>query len=343
MGDSRSFGERKPHNPHFVRRPGQGVAGEVHDVRRDIDLAFTAVEGEIDAAITRIEALENAGPGGGVTDHGDLTGLGDDDHTQYFRADGTRAMSGTMDLGDQAIINSPDVGTRISWFRPNANYYTVPAGPMDGANEFTYHILAMIESADAPAMSLMSKNTGSAGFSLRYDSGFMHWQVHTGGGARTVSEFMPTTFYRKWILWSCRYLGFAESGPGAADGTSLLELGANGILIAGQFTGATDGAYVPGAALTTIGARPDGAEIATRTRISGVAAGNEGNFGNISDHFELCYGASDLVDDGSTITALWSVRRNAPGATWAPVLGVDSLTRVGGAVTVQSAPRPRWW
>lgn len=43
-----------------------------------------------------------------VTDHGDLTGLGDDDHTQYLLVDGTRSMSGNLDLGTNNIIN---VGT----------------------------------------------------------------------------------------------------------------------------------------------------------------------------------------------------------------------------------------
>jgi hypothetical protein len=34
--------------------------------------------------------------GGGVTDHGALTGLADDDHTQYFKTDGTRVMTGPI-------------------------------------------------------------------------------------------------------------------------------------------------------------------------------------------------------------------------------------------------------
>lgn len=32
----------------------------------------------------------------GITDHGDLTGLGDDDHTQYILASGARALTGTQ-------------------------------------------------------------------------------------------------------------------------------------------------------------------------------------------------------------------------------------------------------
>ena len=35
----------------------------------------------------------------GVTDHGDLAGLSDDDHTQYLLVDGTRAMTGNLNLG----------------------------------------------------------------------------------------------------------------------------------------------------------------------------------------------------------------------------------------------------
>jgi hypothetical protein len=43
-----------------------------------------------------------AGGGGGVTDHGALTGLGDDDHTQYAKADGTRGSFATTAQGTKA-------------------------------------------------------------------------------------------------------------------------------------------------------------------------------------------------------------------------------------------------
>jgi len=41
-------------------------------------------------------------------DHGNLTGLGDDDHTQYVLASGTRAMTGAIDLTGIAA-GSPSV------------------------------------------------------------------------------------------------------------------------------------------------------------------------------------------------------------------------------------------
>lgn len=44
-----------------------------------------------------------------VTDHGLLSGLADDDHMQYILASGTRAMTGDLDMGAQAIINVGNV------------------------------------------------------------------------------------------------------------------------------------------------------------------------------------------------------------------------------------------
>ena len=38
-------------------------------------------------------------------DHGALSGLEDDDHSQYLRADGTRALAGAWDMGNQALTN----------------------------------------------------------------------------------------------------------------------------------------------------------------------------------------------------------------------------------------------
>lgn len=38
-----------------------------------------------------------------LIDHGDLQGLSDDDHTQYLLVDGTRAMSGALQMGDNNI------------------------------------------------------------------------------------------------------------------------------------------------------------------------------------------------------------------------------------------------
>lgn len=55
---------------------------------------------------SRLTALENAPPvDSGVTDHGALMGLGDDDHTQYLLADGSRALGGDWSAGTHKITN----------------------------------------------------------------------------------------------------------------------------------------------------------------------------------------------------------------------------------------------
>ncbi|MDQ3181412.1 MAG: hypothetical protein M3Q33_12930, partial [Acidobacteriota bacterium] len=43
--------------------------------------------------------------GGGVSDHGELTGLEDDDHPQYFLADGSRALTGNLNAGGNLVTN----------------------------------------------------------------------------------------------------------------------------------------------------------------------------------------------------------------------------------------------
>jgi hypothetical protein len=56
---------------------------------------------DVQSAFTNTFAIN--GGGGGVTDHGALTGLADDDHTQYLLVNGTRAMTGTLDTAGHGI------------------------------------------------------------------------------------------------------------------------------------------------------------------------------------------------------------------------------------------------
>jgi len=59
----------------------------------------------------RATGLTGSGGGGGtpITDHGALTGLGDDDHNQYALTDGTRPFTGPLDIGGNDIGNVGDV------------------------------------------------------------------------------------------------------------------------------------------------------------------------------------------------------------------------------------------
>jgi hypothetical protein len=63
-------------------------------------------------------------------DHGGLTGLGDDDHLQYLLIDGTRAMTGNLDMDGFDINNlGPINGTR---HYPNSGVDPVAPAPADG-------------------------------------------------------------------------------------------------------------------------------------------------------------------------------------------------------------------
>ena len=54
---------------------------------------------------TIASAFETQFQGGAASDHGTLSGLSDDDHTQYLLADGTRALGGAWDMGSSATTN----------------------------------------------------------------------------------------------------------------------------------------------------------------------------------------------------------------------------------------------
>ena len=43
----------------------------------------------------------------GETDHGNLDGLADDDHTQYIKVDGSRDFAGSQSVADNMLTNHP--------------------------------------------------------------------------------------------------------------------------------------------------------------------------------------------------------------------------------------------
>ena len=69
--------------------------------------------------------------GGGVTDHGALTGLADDDHTQYLLVNGNRAMTGNLSMGANNVYLDSGV-LRIS----NGTGLSGSIGFTTGANNF---------------------------------------------------------------------------------------------------------------------------------------------------------------------------------------------------------------
>ena len=75
------------------------------------------------------------GSGGGAIDHGDMLGLGDDDHQQYLNINGARPMVGPLNLGANPItnvstINGITLGSHASRHLPNGQDPLATAAPI---------------------------------------------------------------------------------------------------------------------------------------------------------------------------------------------------------------------
>ena len=88
--------------PHYI--PAL-TAGQVVDLSDYITPGAPLTPDQAATLTARIVALETAPPG--VTDHGALTGLGEDDHTQYALADGTRgAFAAPLGADDNYVTDA---------------------------------------------------------------------------------------------------------------------------------------------------------------------------------------------------------------------------------------------
>lgn len=80
-----------------------------HAARANSDLENEPL---IKAMLTRLDGLD--GSGDGIADHGSLSGLSDDDHTQYLLANGTRAMSGALNLNGNTINGAGQLSSGLN-------------------------------------------------------------------------------------------------------------------------------------------------------------------------------------------------------------------------------------
>lgn len=58
---------------------------------------------------------------GGLSDHGNLSGLGDDDHPQYLRTDGTRATTGAMNMAGINMTSDLNMVDEVAYFTQYRN------------------------------------------------------------------------------------------------------------------------------------------------------------------------------------------------------------------------------
>lgn len=73
-----------------------------------LDMNSNKIQNVPDPTAAQDAATKNYVDSNIITDHGALTGLTDDDHTQYLLADGTRALAGDLNLNSHKITNVTD-------------------------------------------------------------------------------------------------------------------------------------------------------------------------------------------------------------------------------------------
>jgi len=150
-----------------------------------------------------------SGGGGGVSDHGALTGLADDDHTQYLLAAGTRAGTGVQEL---LGLNLTDAAT-----------LTLSSGA--AARTQSYHTIAAESGATDSLTSITGGSQGDLLF-LQADSGDTITISHASGANKfqltaaadlDISGNDVVPFIHNGTLW-CE-VGNAAVSAGGGGGT----------------------------------------------------------------------------------------------------------------------------
>lgn len=141
------------------------------------------------------------GPFSSVVDHGALIGLGDDDHTQYILADGSRSFSGNVNMGTNNITN---VGTVDGVTVSNHSARHDPGG----ADALTTAAAVAVGAANAE---------GSAASFARSD------HTHEVTNLKLASEAQGAIAYRNATVWVVLAPGTAgqhlETGGAGANPT----------------------------------------------------------------------------------------------------------------------------
>jgi hypothetical protein len=126
-----------------------------------------------------------ASSGGGVSDHGDLTGLDGDDHSQYLLADGTRdgASSQAQDFGtngvkaDAVAESSADNGVSVDGLTIKDSGFALGS---DADGDIYYR--------SSGALARLAKGTADQVLTMNAGATAPEWAAPSGGGSGVVSE-----------------------------------------------------------------------------------------------------------------------------------------------------------
>lgn len=199
--------------------------------------------------------------GGGGVDHGLTTGLGDDDHLQYLRTDGTRGLSGDWDAGAHEV--------RAETFESDV---AAPAAPMTIASNVMVanfnadlldgnHAAAFAVAAQGVTNGNAHDHVGGDGAQIDH-AGLLNLAV----GDPHTQYLLESDYSAQWIpgpnravMWEdwfaidyhgSHYWTRVQAGAGAATGCDVSEANEMGVLQA--YTGSTATGYSHVALYTAI-------------------------------------------------------------------------------------------
>jgi len=197
----------------------------------------------------------------GATDHGALTGLSDDDHTQYILADGTRAftgpLSGHLNMGEGSLyevqgISPPPAGTITlgGWGTNTGNIslssdaalailapgVTMGSGPLSQVGSLVFTNLTTQHTAAATSIedldNVVSVATPTAGHVLTYRAAGWTNEASAGGASALngLTDVNSVTTPTAGHVLTYRAAGWTNEAAAAASDAALIDTGDNSIV-----------------------------------------------------------------------------------------------------------------
>jgi len=168
------------------------------------------IKQSVDAPVATQTAFTTTFSASVVTDHGNLSGLADDDHTQYLLVDGTRALSGNISVGGYAISN-----VKLGSLTSNGFVKTSGEDGTLSVDTNTYSISAHTHTLDNLSDVMVSSGLID-GQILTWDSGDSMWRNITPVAGVTNHALLSNLDYA-----SSGHTGFQPTGSYLTDLSGL--------------------------------------------------------------------------------------------------------------------------
>jgi hypothetical protein len=151
----------------------------------------------------------------GNFDHGALSGLSDDDHSQYLLVSGTREMTGSLDLGGFNILDTGQASVDNLYLIDQGTNPSVSSGPSSYPEGYSFNILS---SATGWPITTGTVET------FRYQES-RAWQIvrAKSGFISYIRYWASSTTWSNWILTAARVHGGATGSSYTLTATNTFE------------------------------------------------------------------------------------------------------------------------